>query len=61
MMYLIQSLWDQLGFTGCPSDAVNECKEKAKYICTNKGGDGAVREFVEKILLMLLIDINQKS
>jgi YrbI family 3-deoxy-D-manno-octulosonate 8-phosphate phosphatase len=41
---------DQIGFTGCPSDAIKECKDKAKYTCTNKGGDGAVREFVEKIL-----------
>lgn len=41
---------DLIGFTACPADAVRECKDKANYICKNKGGDGAVREFVEEII-----------
>lgn len=35
---------------GCPSDAVKEVKEISSYICNKKGGDGAVREFVEWII-----------
>lgn len=36
--------------SGCPSDAVEEVKNCAAYICNHKGGDGAVREFIEWIL-----------
>ena len=35
------------GFTACPSDSVDEIKNKVDYICKRKGGDGAVREFIE--------------
>jgi len=35
---------------GCPSDAVREVREISSYICNKKGGDGAVREFVEWII-----------
>jgi arabinose-5-phosphate isomerase len=37
-------------FSACPSDAVNECKQVVNYICENKGGEGCVREFVDKII-----------
>ena len=37
-------------FSACPNDAVNECKQIVNYICENKGGDGCVREFVDKII-----------
>lgn len=33
--------------TACPVDAANELKHIVTYICEKKGGDGAVREFVE--------------
>lgn len=36
-----------VGTVGCPADAVNEVKEIADYICEAKGGEGAVREFLE--------------
>ena len=36
--------------SGCPSDSCNEVKRVANYICQNKGGDGAVREFIEYIV-----------
>ncbi len=42
-------------FTACPSDSVSEIKEIASYICQNKGGEGAFREFCE-----LLIKMNNK-
>ena len=41
---------EKVGFSGCPADAIEAIKEKASYICKNRGGDGAVREFVEFIL-----------
>lgn len=33
--------------TGCPADASNELKKNVTYVCQQKGGDGAVREFIE--------------
>jgi 3-deoxy-D-manno-octulosonate 8-phosphate phosphatase (KDO 8-P phosphatase) len=40
----------KVGFSSCPSDAVDEVKKICDYICKKKGGEGCVREFVEKIL-----------
>ena len=41
---------ERVGFSACPSDAVEECHQVVDYICKNKGGEGCVREFVNKIL-----------
>lgn len=38
------------GVTGCPGDAVQEIKTVADYICMNKAGDGALREFSEYLV-----------
>ena len=38
-----------VGYTGCPSDSVKEVVEAADYVCTHRGGFGAVREFIEII------------
>ena len=38
------------GFTGCPSDAVEAIKDRSHYVCSQRGGNGAVREFAEFIL-----------
>ncbi len=35
------------GIKGCPQDAVDEVKNISDYICTNKAGNGAVREFID--------------
>lgn len=35
------------GLVGCPADAVDEVKKVAHYIATKRGGEGAVREFIE--------------
>lgn len=35
------------GIAGCPADAVKEVKAVADYICINKAGEGAFREFAE--------------
>lgn len=40
----------QGGLIGCPCDAVKGIKELVDYVCENKGGDGAVREFIEWIV-----------
>lgn len=36
--------------TACPCDAVEEVKEKVQYICQKAGGQGAVREYADKLL-----------
>ena len=39
-----------VGYPACPSDAVEEVKKICKYVCSHKGGRGAVREFIEKAI-----------
>lgn len=46
----------ECAIVGCPADACREVKNMAHYICEAKGGDGAVREFIEHI-----IDHNNKQ
>ena len=43
----------KVGFSGCPADSVAEVLESASYVCKNIGGNGAVREFIEKIVCNL--------
>jgi 3-deoxy-D-manno-octulosonate 8-phosphate phosphatase (KDO 8-P phosphatase) len=38
------------GLPTCPSDAVPEIKSVAKYISPMKGGEGCVRDVIEKVL-----------
>ena len=40
----------ECAIVGCPADACREVKNMAHYICEAKGGDGAVREFIEHII-----------
>lgn len=35
------------GLTACPADAAEQVREIADYICGQKGGEGAVREWIE--------------
>lgn len=39
-----------VGFGCCPSDAIQEVKDVAKYITNASGGTGVIREVVEKII-----------
>lgn len=39
------------GFSACPSNAMDIVKDKVNYICSKKGGEGAVREICDMILL----------
>lgn len=38
------------GFSACPRDAVDEVKKIVDFVSKDKGGHGAVREIIEKIL-----------
>lgn len=39
------------GIIGCPSDAIRDVKSISDYVCINNAGNGALREFVEWLLL----------
>jgi 3-deoxy-D-manno-octulosonate 8-phosphate phosphatase (KDO 8-P phosphatase) len=39
-----------VGLSACPNDAMGFVKETVDYICENKGGNGAFREFAELII-----------
>lgn len=47
----MESIKSAGGLVGCPSDAVRKVIELADYVCTSAGGNGAVREFIEWLLL----------
>lgn len=38
------------GYSACPSDAMKQVKDSVNYVCLAKGGDGAVREFIDHII-----------
>lgn len=40
------------GIVGCPADAIDSVSKIADFICQKNGGDGAVREFIEYLLLI---------
>lgn len=42
---------DRGGIIGCPADAVQKVKDIADYVTAKNGGDGAVREFIEWLIL----------
>ena len=39
------------GLTACPSDAMAIVKERVDHVMTMKGGEGAVREFIDHYIL----------
>jgi len=39
------------GIKACPADAVQEVKQHANFISTKNGGNGCVREIIEKVML----------
>ena len=45
------------GFTACPSDSHSKIKEISTYILEVKGGCGVVREIVENIFKVNVVDI----
>ncbi|MFY0689535.1 MAG: HAD-IIIA family hydrolase [Cyclobacteriaceae bacterium] len=44
-------IMEKVGFKACPSDATETIKQICDVVLTNKGGEGAVREFIDKHLL----------
>lgn len=40
----------ECGLVGCPADACSEVKQIAHYVCAARGGEGAVREFIEHVI-----------
>ena len=40
-----------IGFSACPSDAVNVVKSNVDIVLSKKGGEGCVREFIDAYLL----------
>ena len=40
----------QCGVTACPSDAMIQVKDSVNYVCDAKGGEGAVREYIDFLL-----------
>lgn len=52
---------DAGGIVGCPSDAVQDVKAIADYICINKAGEGALREFSEWIVNPKIDEIKLKK
>lgn len=41
----------KIGFSACPSDAVNAVKSQVDVVLSKKGGEGCVREFIDTYLL----------
>jgi 3-deoxy-D-manno-octulosonate 8-phosphate phosphatase (KDO 8-P phosphatase) len=40
----------EVGFSCCPNNAMEEVKKHVDYVCKKNGGEGAVREIIDKIL-----------
>ena len=43
-------MFEAVGFSGCPADAVPAAKKAADVVLKRPGGHGAVREFIEQVL-----------
>lgn len=43
-----------IGLSACPADAMSMVAEKVDYLCKEKGGHGAFREFAELIISLKL-------
>ena len=49
-MECMDAIIEAQGLVGCPSDAVQQIKDKSHFISSKKGGDGAVRDFIERLV-----------
>ncbi|MBK9734516.1 MAG: 3-deoxy-D-manno-octulosonate 8-phosphate phosphatase [Saprospiraceae bacterium] len=43
-------LYDKVGVSACPADACAENLQRASFISSKKGGEGCVREVIEKVM-----------
>ncbi|NDE10159.1 MAG: HAD family hydrolase [Chitinophagia bacterium] len=48
------SIIHEVGFSACPNDAMPSVSSAVDYVCVNKGGQGAFREFAEFIIVAKL-------
>ena len=48
------------GYSACPSDAMIQVKESVSYVCKTKGGEGAVREYIDYLLSMQVTGENNE-
>ncbi|GAA4788862.1 HAD-IIIA family hydrolase [Olivibacter ginsenosidimutans] len=55
------AIMQRVGMPVCPADAVEEIKAIAAYISPKKGGDGAVRDVLEKVLKLQQVWDNDTS
>ena len=44
-------IMEKVGFSACPANAIDQIKSIVNVILTKKGGEGAVREFIDRYLL----------
>lgn len=44
------AILDRVGYGCCPADAVNEVKEIADYVANSNGGEGVIREVIDRVL-----------
>ena len=44
-----------VAFYGCPADSIDEVKKSVNYVCKHNGGKGAVREFVDYLIVKLSV------
>lgn len=42
---------DHVGLFACPGDAIQEVREKSHIVLEKKGGEGCVREFIDRFIL----------
>jgi len=43
-------LLSKVGFSCCPNSGIDEVKKHVHYVCKKNGGEGAIREMIDKIL-----------
>ena len=43
-------LLEEVGFSCCPANAMDEVKKHVNYVCKKNGGEGAIREVIDLFL-----------
>ena len=48
---IMRCIKEEGGVVGCPQDSAKKILEIADYVCMKAGGDGAVKEFIEFLVM----------
>ena len=48
----MRAVKDAMGIVGCPKDAIHEVLEISDFVSDKNGGNGAVRSFIEHLVLL---------